>query len=127
MAMQPDRQIADMGGTSSLPRKNGELVFDAAWEARVFGMTISMHEKHLFDWNEFRDELIECIAVAGSQHELSPLACGHACGHQANAARSPGNHNHLLGERLVSPHHCSIPLFACEARGRASLRRHDRP
>ena len=27
--MQPDRQIADMGGASSLPRKNGELVRDA--------------------------------------------------------------------------------------------------
>jgi nitrile hydratase accessory protein len=64
MAMQPDRQIADMGGASSLPRKNGELVFDAAWEARVFGMTISMHERQLFDWNEFRDELIEEIATA---------------------------------------------------------------
>ena len=63
-APQPDRQIADMGGTSALPRKNGELVFDAAWEARVFGMTISMHERQLFDWNEFRDELIEEIAEA---------------------------------------------------------------
>jgi len=64
MAMQPDRQIADMGGPSALPRKNGELVFDAAWEARVFGMTISMHERQLFAWNEFRDELIEEIGTA---------------------------------------------------------------
>jgi nitrile hydratase accessory protein len=64
MATQPDRQIADMDGTSSLPRKNGELVFGAAWEARVFGMTISMHERQLFAWNEFRDELIEEIAEA---------------------------------------------------------------
>jgi nitrile hydratase accessory protein len=62
--MQPDRQIADMGGASSLPRKNGELVFDAAWEARVFGMTISMHERQWFVWDEFRDELIEEIAAA---------------------------------------------------------------
>ena len=51
-------------GRSSLPRKNGELVFDAAWEARVFGMTISMHDRQLFAWNEFRDELIEEIATA---------------------------------------------------------------
>src|SRR5918999_236002 len=63
MTLQPDRQIADMAGASSLPRKNGELVFDAAWEARVFGMTISMHERQLFAWNEFRDELIEEIAA----------------------------------------------------------------
>jgi nitrile hydratase accessory protein len=62
MALQPDRQIADMEGATALPRKNGELVFDAAWEARIFGMTISMHERQLFAWNEFRDELIEEIA-----------------------------------------------------------------
>jgi nitrile hydratase accessory protein len=62
--MQPDRQIADMDGTSALPRKNGELVFDAAWEARIFGMTISMHERNLFEWNEFRDHLIAEIAEA---------------------------------------------------------------
>ena len=70
MALQPDRQIADMNGASALPRKNGELVFDAAWEARIFGMTISMHERQLFAWNEFRDELIEEIgeaARAGSE------------------------------------------------------------
>ncbi|MCC6420635.1 MAG: nitrile hydratase accessory protein [Gemmataceae bacterium] len=66
-AAQPDRAIADMGGSAALPRKNGELVFDAAWEARVFGMTISMHERQLFDWNEFRDELIEEIGEADRQ------------------------------------------------------------
>jgi nitrile hydratase accessory protein len=64
MALQPDRQIADMDGASALPRKNGELVFDAAWEARIFGMTISMHDRQLFAWNEFRAELIEEIAEA---------------------------------------------------------------
>ena len=71
MAMQPDRAIADMDGASALPRKNGELVFDAAWEARVFGMTISMHERQLFDWNEFRDELIEEIATADREGSAS--------------------------------------------------------
>src|ERR1041384_7749346 len=71
MAMQPDRQIADMDGASTLPRKNGELVFDAAWEARIFGMTISMHERNLFDWNEFRDELIEEIAEADQSGSTS--------------------------------------------------------
>jgi nitrile hydratase accessory protein len=72
MAMQPDRQIADMDGQSALPRKNGELVFDAAWEARVFGMTISMHDRQLFAWNEFRDELIEEIAEGDKSGSESP-------------------------------------------------------
>jgi nitrile hydratase accessory protein len=60
----PERAIADMAGASALPRKNGELVFDEAWAARVFGMTISMHERQHFAWDEFRDELIAEIAEA---------------------------------------------------------------
>ncbi len=71
MVMQPDRQIADMDGGATLPRKNGELVFDAAWEARVFGMTISMHERQLFAWNELRDRLIEEIAEADRDNSPS--------------------------------------------------------
>jgi nitrile hydratase accessory protein len=67
MVSQPDRQIADMPGSSALPRKNGELVFDAAWEARVFGMAISMNERQLFAWDEFRDRLIDEIATAERQ------------------------------------------------------------
>ena len=67
MAMQPDRQIADMDGASSLPRKNGELVFDDAWEGRVFGLATSMHNAHLFEWDEFRDRLIDEIAAADRQ------------------------------------------------------------
>src|SRR5262245_53296075 len=68
-AVQPaereaDSRIADMEGSGALPRKNGELVFDAAWEARVFGLTISMHERESFVWDEFRDELIAEIAEA---------------------------------------------------------------
>ena len=39
----PDRQVADMAGPSALPRKNGELVFEEAWEGRVFGLATAMH------------------------------------------------------------------------------------
>src|SRR5262245_54682183 len=60
-----------MDGASSLPRKNGELVFDAAWEARVFGMTNAMHARQRFGWNEVRDELIEEIATADREGSSS--------------------------------------------------------
>ena len=53
-----------MEGIGALPRKNGELVFDAAWAARIFWMTISMHQRDLLAWDEFRDELIAEIAEA---------------------------------------------------------------
>ncbi|MFN8524491.1 MAG: nitrile hydratase accessory protein [Chloroflexota bacterium] len=62
--LKPDRAIADMEGGAALPRKNGELVFDETWEARVFGIAIAMHEDGRFAWNEFRDLLIEETAAS---------------------------------------------------------------
>ena len=61
---KPDRRIADMAGPSALPRKNGELVFESAWAARMFGMTVALNEAQRFHWNQFRDRLIEEIATA---------------------------------------------------------------
>ena len=61
---KPDRQIADMDGQGALPRKNGELAFDEPSEARVFGLAIAMHEQGRFAWDEFRDRLIDEIAIA---------------------------------------------------------------
>ena len=63
----PDRQVADMDGPSALPRKNGELVFDEAWEGRVFGLATAMHNERRFEWDEFRDRLIAEIATHDEQ------------------------------------------------------------
>lgn len=71
MTTAPDRQIADMEGASALPRKNGELVFEDAWEGRVFGLATAMHERRRFEWNEFRDRLIEEIGHADQHGEES--------------------------------------------------------
>ncbi len=64
MSVTPDRRIADMEGPGALPRRNGELVFEDAWEGRVFGLAIATYERGLFEWDEFRDRLIEEIAAA---------------------------------------------------------------
>jgi nitrile hydratase accessory protein len=50
-----------MGGTAALPRKNGELVFDAPWESRAFGMAIALYDQEDYDWEEFRQRLISEI------------------------------------------------------------------
>jgi nitrile hydratase accessory protein len=55
----PDRKIADLDG---LPRKNGELVFDAPWQGRAFGMAAVLRKTHGVDWEAFRDALVERIA-----------------------------------------------------------------
>ena len=62
-----DRVVAAMEGTTALPRKNGELVFDEPWQGRVFGMAVALHEQGLYDWDEFRAALIAQIAAAEAQ------------------------------------------------------------
>lgn len=46
------------------PRSNGELVFAAPWESRVFGLAAALRDRGLFDWDEFRVCLIAEIAEA---------------------------------------------------------------
>ena len=44
-----------------LPRRNGELVFAAPWESRLFGLTMALHQAGAFAWDEFREHLIAAI------------------------------------------------------------------
>lgn len=59
--MAIDRRVADLEG---LPRKNGELVFDAPWQSRAFGMAVAMSEQGRYGWEEFRGRLIAEIGEA---------------------------------------------------------------
>ena len=54
-----DRAIADIEG---LPRRNGELVFEAPWQGRAFGMAVALTKSTGSDWEEFRQLLIAEIA-----------------------------------------------------------------
>jgi len=56
-----ERLVADMDGTAALPRKNGELVFEAPWESQAFGLAIALYERGHYDWEEFRGRLISEI------------------------------------------------------------------
>jgi nitrile hydratase accessory protein len=58
----PDPTAA-LTGAAALPRRNGELVFEAPWESRLFGLTLALCEARLFAWEEFRSLLCEEIAV----------------------------------------------------------------
>jgi nitrile hydratase accessory protein len=55
-------RVLDTGGPAAPPRRNGELVFEAPWQSRVFGLTVALHEQGRFAWDEFRDRLIAAIA-----------------------------------------------------------------
>ena len=66
-----DRQIADMEEGISLPRKNGELVFDAPWEGRAFGMAVALNENGEYEWSEFQRLLAAEIADAKNSNDPS--------------------------------------------------------
>ena len=63
-ALTVERVVAAMDGSTALPRKNGELVFDEPWQGRAFGMAVALHEQGCYEWEEFRQVLIAQIAAA---------------------------------------------------------------
>jgi nitrile hydratase accessory protein len=48
-------------GPTAPPRRNGELVFAAPWESRLFGLTMALHRDRLFVWEDFQRLLIDEI------------------------------------------------------------------
>lgn len=46
----------------SLPRDNGELVFDAPWQARALAITVALVERLGLPWDAFRHRLMANIA-----------------------------------------------------------------
>ena len=52
----------DREGPAAPPRRNGELVFAAPWERRLFGVTMALHERGVFAWRDFNAHLIDEIA-----------------------------------------------------------------
>lgn len=69
----------DTHGPAAPPRANGELVFEAPWEGRAFGLVMHLAERGVLDYEDFRAELISAIADAGSsateQQPFSYYAC----------------------------------------------------
>ena len=53
----------DADGPAAPPRTNGEMVFTAPWQRRVFATTMAACDRGLVDYEQFRDRLIEQIAA----------------------------------------------------------------
>ena len=52
----------DAEGPAAPPRANGELVFTAPWQSRLFATTMRLRERGLIEWEQFRQGLIAAIA-----------------------------------------------------------------
>ena len=52
-----------MDGVTAPPTANGEVVFEAPWQGRVFGMARLLSEQGHYSWDEFRAHLIREIGA----------------------------------------------------------------
>jgi nitrile hydratase accessory protein len=71
MVEQIDRHISNMDEQVALPRKNGELIFEAPWEARAFGLAITLNEQGRYPWSDFSQGLSQEIAAAEAAGDVS--------------------------------------------------------
>ena len=71
MARSTDPRVANMDQEIELPRKNGELVFEAPWEARAFGLAVALNEGGAYPWHDFSRALAEVIAAAEQRGDAS--------------------------------------------------------
>ena len=94
----------DREGPAAPPRRNGELVFAAPWERRLFGVTMALHERGVFAWRDFNAHLIDEIA-----RWTASAAAGDAYAYYEHWERALSR---LLDERSV------IDPAAVEARAR---------
>ncbi|GAY14259.1 nitrile hydratase accessory protein [Mycobacterium sp. shizuoka-1] len=62
----------DLGSTIALPRSNGELIFDAPWQGRLFGLVVHLCESGAFEWDEFKAHLIAAIGDSGIDETCDP-------------------------------------------------------
>jgi nitrile hydratase accessory protein len=63
----PDPHITTMDEQVALPRKNGELVFEAPWEARAFGLAVALNEAGVYPWRDFSQGLAAETAAMEQQ------------------------------------------------------------
>jgi nitrile hydratase accessory protein len=72
-------ELLDVAGPAAPPRLNGELVFAAPWERRVFGLTLALVESGVIDYEPFRQALISEVAgwerSGQSEEEWSYYLC----------------------------------------------------
>jgi nitrile hydratase accessory protein len=63
VTVRPGADVTGMIGAAALPRRNGELVFEAPWQGRALGMALAVVERLELPWMEFQRRLIEEIGA----------------------------------------------------------------
>ncbi len=63
------RTVDALAAVKSIPRDGGGPVFRAPWEAQAFGLTLSLHDRGMFTWQEWTDAIAAEIQAARGRGE----------------------------------------------------------
>jgi nitrile hydratase accessory protein len=63
---------------TSLPRDNGELVFEEPWQGRALGMAVVALDRLGVPWADFREHLASAISVRPAGEHESPATAYYA-------------------------------------------------
>jgi nitrile hydratase accessory protein len=76
---KPSGELSRLRELGSLPRQNGEVIFEAPWQSRTFGLVAGLTHVGVCDWGEFqgrisavavRDETWDDLSVGESPHQV---------------------------------------------------------
>jgi nitrile hydratase accessory protein len=56
-----ERLLANLPGAGAIPRKEGELSFEAPWQIRALALAVAAHGQGRILWTEFQGRLIAAI------------------------------------------------------------------
>lgn len=68
--------IDDALADGTLPRANGEVMFDAPWQGRALAMAVSLVDRLDLDWDAFRQHLIAAIDAEPDRPYWDSFAAG---------------------------------------------------
>lgn len=65
-----DERMGELTGDLAPPMANGEVIFDAPWQGRVFGIARSLSDAGYYTWDEFRAYLIDALREVDDSSEF---------------------------------------------------------
>jgi nitrile hydratase accessory protein len=57
-----ERVVSELPGAGAIPRKEGDLAFEAPWQIRALALAVAAHNQGRFPWPEFQQRLIAAIS-----------------------------------------------------------------
>jgi len=64
-----ERTVDAVRESTDLPQDNGDVVFEAPWQARAFAMVVRLRHDDRFQWAAFQERLVDAVRSAGGTEQ----------------------------------------------------------